>query len=169
METVLHTNEQNRDLVERLVSAQVRLLVVGGTALRFHAPERPIGSDDLDLLLEPTPENAGRCSAVLQSVGFIVQASGLEQRQKGFPLKTHGYFADFLTAPNGFDFEEHWQASTEAAFAGSFLPVRVASPQALRFLIERVPASERTKKWKADVELLLRLLEPSAFPTPRRI
>ena len=45
----------NRDLVARLSESGARFFVAGGSATRFHAPERR-EPGDLDLLVEPSAE-----------------------------------------------------------------------------------------------------------------
>ncbi len=60
----------NQPLVEALVRAGARLLIVGGAALRWHIPERPIGSNDLDVLVESTVTNAAKVTSALSAIGL---------------------------------------------------------------------------------------------------
>jgi hypothetical protein len=48
-----------RDLLRALLDAGVRFLVVGAHALAAHGVPRMTG--DLDVWVEPTPDNAGGC------------------------------------------------------------------------------------------------------------
>ncbi len=65
--TDLYTFGGNTDLLEEFMRREVRFLVVGGLAVQFHAPERE--ADDLDLLLDPSPDNASSsaCRAAIAS------------------------------------------------------------------------------------------------------
>ncbi len=56
-----------RDLFLAFSVAEVRYLVVGAHAVSFHA--RPRFTKDLDLWVDPTPENAERVFAALREFG----------------------------------------------------------------------------------------------------
>ena len=45
----------------------VRFIVVGGSAVRWHILERPIGSNDLDVLPTCKPENAAGTVSAIES------------------------------------------------------------------------------------------------------
>ncbi len=57
-----------REFVELLNSHGVEFLIVGAHSLAFHA--RPRFTGDLDILIRPTVQNAGRIIAVLKEFGF---------------------------------------------------------------------------------------------------
>lgn len=57
-----------REFVELLNKYEVRYLIVGGYAVAFHG--HPRYTKDLDVWLEPTPENANRLLAALNEFGF---------------------------------------------------------------------------------------------------
>jgi len=59
------------DLLRAFVAADVRFLVVGAYALAFHG--RPHGTGDLDVWVDPTPENASRVMAALRAFGAPLQ------------------------------------------------------------------------------------------------
>lgn len=144
----------NRPLVEALVRASVRFLVVGGSALRLHAPERPIGSNDLDLLVDATLENATRVISALASLGVTgptLTPERLAQREKTqVRLHTADLFADIITAP-GLDFAAHDKVAVDALLFG--VPVRVASVETLRLML----ADSNEPKHAQDREILDRL------------
>lgn len=53
------------DLLAAFASAEVRYLVIGGYAVGYH--DRPRTTKDLDILLDPAPENISRaCRALLE-------------------------------------------------------------------------------------------------------
>ena len=145
----------NQPLVEALVQAGARFMVVGGCALRWHVPERPIGSNDLDLLIEATPTNAVKVIAALASIGVTGPAltpERLAQASKTqISLKAGGTWADIITDPQ-LPFDEHWQAAMEGNLFG--LRVKVGSPNTLLLLL----AESQEAKHAEDRRLLRRLL-----------
>jgi len=56
------------ELIESLCSNRVRFIVVGAHALAVHG--RPRATGDLDILVEPTKENARRLGRALAAFGF---------------------------------------------------------------------------------------------------
>lgn len=55
------------DLLRAFIDAEVRFLVVGAYALAIHG--RPRATGDLDVWIEPTPENASRVMRALAAFG----------------------------------------------------------------------------------------------------
>ena len=100
-----------RDLLAALVAAGVRFVVVGAHALAAHGVPRVTG--DLDILIEPTPENARRVRAALAAFGAPLETLGVHQgdlitpglvTQIGLPP----FRIDILTSISGVSFEEAW-------------------------------------------------------------
>ena len=60
-------NSDFKDLLAALCRHEVRFLVVGGYAVMFHT--EPRFTKDLDLWIEPTPDNAGRFRSALLGFG----------------------------------------------------------------------------------------------------
>ena len=60
-------NQDFRELLRAFADADVRFLVIGAYAVAVHAEPRATG--DLDLWLEPSPENAARAYAALRRFG----------------------------------------------------------------------------------------------------
>jgi hypothetical protein len=60
-----------------LLSHRVRFVIVGGAAVQHHGHERP--RDDLDVLLEPNPQNAVKFAAALKSCGMDLTAAQQER------------------------------------------------------------------------------------------
>ena len=90
---------------------------MGGHALAFHA--RPRFTKDIDVLVEPSAENAGRLLGGLEEFGF----GGLGLRvedfiepdrvvQLGYPPNR----IDLLTTIDGLTFEEAWAGRAEGHF-----------------------------------------------------
>src|SRR5438309_2150328 len=96
---------KNRELVDLLSASGARFLVIGGTAVLFHAPERGT-FDDLDLLLEPTEEAGGVLMAVMERLGGPrVLATSDEFAQPSKQVRERSvFYLDVLTPPHDFDF-----------------------------------------------------------------
>lgn len=110
MNTVL--NDDFRDFLAALLHENVRFLVVGAYALAVHGVPRATG--DIDVWLEPDPDNAERAWRALQTFGAPVAALGLTQTdllkpgqvvQLGLPPRR----IDLLTAISGVGFAEAWE------------------------------------------------------------
>jgi hypothetical protein len=149
----------NRDLVMLLSESGARFFVFGGTAVRFHVPERR-EPRDLDLLVEPSAEMLAKVNAALTHVGAPTIRATPDQfakADKGLPSK--GLLnVDILTPPAGVVFSEHWAAAEEAKMSWSPTRVRVASIPTLELLLrigqEREPT--RAQAFAKDLELLAR-------------
>ena len=148
----LFTFGANGDLIAEFVRQGVRFLVVGGLAVKFYAPERE--ADDLDILLEQTPENASRlfrAFGVLHLTPSFPEAliASPSDRQQQLPLKVV-YYADIVTTGKDIDFDSEWARASEAMIWQS--PVRIASRDLLTFMKHRAGR----EKDLADVALLER-------------
>ena len=114
--------EPPREFSELLASFgahEVKALIVGAYALAFHGVPRMTG--DLDLLVEPTAENAARVMRALTDFGFGdvgLSAADFQQPdvvvQLGFPPLR----VDLLTSITGVAFEEAWEGRVVDSFGG---------------------------------------------------
>jgi hypothetical protein len=98
------------NLIESLCSRRVRFLVVGAHALAVHG--RPRATGDLDLLVEPTRENAGRLGDALASFGFPALAARAEEFSRPDRMATLGrepLRVDIMTSISGVSFSEAWR------------------------------------------------------------
>jgi len=105
-----------RDLLRAFIAREVRFLLVGAHAVGFYAEPRATG--DLDLLIDPTPENAARAYSALEDFGAPLQDLSIEDLatpgivfQMGFPP----YRIDILTEISGVSFEEAWKEHSTAS------------------------------------------------------
>jgi len=64
----MHLSDDMQDLIRLFRKNDVRYAVVGGHAVNYYGYVR--NTQDLDLLIEPTPENADRVMAALVEFGF---------------------------------------------------------------------------------------------------
>ena len=132
-------------LIRALDDQEVKYLVVGGRAVKHYCPERKV--DDLDLMINPTEENAIRVELALThlfSEGFNFTGIGIEidknlirinklarpgklfsLKPECFPWATRTINADILSSPIGFDFELAFQSSIIGEI--SDIPVRIMS------------------------------------------
>jgi hypothetical protein len=108
-------NEDFHDLLEALLDAGARFLVVGAHAMAVHGVPRATG--DLDLWISPDPANAERVWQALLTFGAPVRELGVSRKdletpglvvQVGMPPRR----IDLLTEASGLVFEEAWQNRT---------------------------------------------------------
>ena len=106
------------EFVESLNRSGARYLIVGAHAVAFHA--RPRATKDLDIFIEPTPENAERVLAAIRQ--FLGTDLGLDAQD----LSTPGQIVQLGVAPSRIDllsrlagietFQAAWQRRIEAEF-----------------------------------------------------
>lgn len=113
----MNVSKDFEELFESLTAHQVKALIVGGYAVAFHA--RPRYTKDIDILVEPTPENADRLLAALADFGFgelgLVAADFTEPGrivQLGYPPSR----VDLLTSLLGVSFPEAWSNRVEGLY-----------------------------------------------------
>jgi len=118
-------NAVEQELVVALV-AEVRFVVVGGAAVQFHGHLRP--RKDLDILAEPSPNNAQKLVAALESLGMSVPPETeacLAKPGKGKQLPLKGVHAgiEFLTLIGGVGFDEALAGADRSNELGRSIPV----------------------------------------------
>lgn len=92
----------------------VKALVVGGYAFAFHA--KPRYTQDIDIWIEPTPENAERLLRALEGFGFGALDLTVEDFMESWQFVQLGYppdRIDLLTSIPGVDFAEAWANRVE--------------------------------------------------------
>lgn len=109
-----------------LLDAEARFLVVGAHALGVHGVPR--ATRDLDVWVEPTPDNAARIWRALTAFGAPLDALRLEQadftdRATVVQLGVPPVRVDLLTDVFGVrDFAAAWQARAEHPVRGRAVP-----------------------------------------------
>ena len=102
------------DLLSCLGKARCRYLVVGGHALA--AAGHPRFTQDLDLVVEPTPANARRVGAALSAFGFPGHAKAVaDQFVRPKRMATIGlppFQIDIMTSLSGVSFAQAWKGRT---------------------------------------------------------
>jgi len=110
-------NQDFLDLLRAFIDHSVRFLVVGAYALGVHG--RPRATGDLDVWVEPTPDNAARLMRALEQFGApmgSVTAADFSRPGIVFQMGLPPLRIDVLTELSGLTFEEAWPSRTQAAF-----------------------------------------------------
>ena len=144
-------NQDFRDLLAEFNARRVDVLLVGAHALAAHGHVR--ATQDLDLWVRPTPENARRVIEALRAFGAPLHdltENDLSTPGLIFQIGVEPIRIDVLTAIDGVQFEEAWADRISSKFADQ--PVAVLSRE---HLIKNKLAAARTQDL-ADVEALKR-------------
>ncbi|MEO7647105.1 MAG: hypothetical protein ABIV11_02545 [Gemmatimonadaceae bacterium] len=140
-----------RDVLNELISADARFLVVGAHALSAHGVPR--ATVDLDVWVRPDAENARRVFEALAKFGAPLDALGVTMAdfinpdsvaQFGLPP----FRIDILTSISGVTFDTAWEERVEGKIEGVRVPII-----GLQSFIQNKRASAR-KKDLADLESL---------------
>src|SRR6187399_2665242 len=97
------------DIIRALVDADARFIIVGAYAVNIHVDPRATG--DLDIWVEPTPQNAGKVLRALKDFGApVTDLSESDFASPGvtFQIGIAPLRIDILTEISGVEFEEAW-------------------------------------------------------------
>ena len=136
---VLMLDETEKSVLRAFLLRGVRHLVIGGHAVRVHGYRR--STNDLDIVVDPSPENAARVTQAVSDLGFKGDeafASGLTQPKKKLTLARYG--CDILTSIEGRTFEELYRDKVLIAVDG--IEVGIISKE---HLVEMKDRSDRAK------------------------
>jgi predicted nucleotidyltransferase len=142
--------DQNyRDMICLLNEESVEYLLVGGWAISFHAAFRY--TEDLDLWVRPTPENATRLIRALDR--FDAPRDGMTAEDFSFPrwglhIGVPPGRIDIMTKLDPLGFDEAWQRRKQVTLGG--LPIQVISRDDL---IENKLAAGRDKDLRDVIAL----------------
>jgi hypothetical protein len=144
------TEKDYEEFLELLNKHNVRYCVVGAFALAFHA--RPRYTKDMDILIEPTPDNANKLLSALDEFGFGSLNLAVEDFSNRGNIIQLGYepvSIDILTLIKGLKFADIWESRIQGPYG----------KQTVNFidrqnLIRSKKVSNRAQD-KADLELLL--------------
>lgn len=103
-------------VVASLNRHQVEFLVIGGYAVVFHGHVR--NTQDLDLFVRPTEENARRTVAALEEAGFGSPdlTPGVFMSDNGISLGEEPLRVDIISRLPGVDFEAAWLRREKSVF-----------------------------------------------------
>lgn len=123
-------NSDFKELLQAFAKNEVRYLVVGGYAVMHYS--QPRFTKDLDLWLEPDPENAGRVMAAFREFGMPL----IDVTEQDFAKESFQYMIgrtpvmfDFLTSLPSQQFEKCW--SERVTDEGEGFPIHYLSKAAL--------------------------------------
>lgn len=98
----------------------VRALVVGAHAVAFHA--KPRYTNDINVLVEPSAENAERLIAALEEFGFGglgLKAADFTKPETAVQLGYPPNRVDLITSIGGVSFEEAWTGRVAGRYGAS--------------------------------------------------
>ena len=101
------------DLLSTLSQHRVRYLIIGGLAFIYHA--KPRYTKDMDLWIDPAPDNIDRANEALADFGspYLLEAGeDAEILQLGLPPNR----IDLLRSTGDFSFTEAWARRVEAPY-----------------------------------------------------
>jgi hypothetical protein len=147
-------------LLSCFAKARCRYLVVGGHALAVAG--HPRFTQDLDVLVEPTPANARRVGRALKAFGFPAHADAVaEQFARPKRIATLGVAplsVDLMTSLTGVSFARAWKGRKLVTLGELKVPFLGTAE-----LIANKRASGRPKDL-VDVDVLRSLARPSRRP-----
>lgn len=113
-----------KEFLSALLSENTKFLLIGAHALAYHVEARL--TEDLDVFVEPTPENAERVLRALERFGFggsIADKGELAVPDRVFMLGVKPWRIDILTGIDGVSFDQAWQGREQVDFHGITLYV----------------------------------------------
>ena len=115
----------NLCLVNKLTTAGVEFVVIGGTALAYHGLRDVADVDDLDLFLEANITNANGIKSVLESRLYQFSSDKLMNPGTKVPLKDMHFYAELLLATSDINIDDILDSAATVTVSGS--AIRVAS------------------------------------------
>ena len=113
----MKVSKDSKELLELLNKNNIKYIIVGGYALGYHS--RPRYTEDIDIWIEASYENAEKIIHALHEFGFAslhITIDDLIQPEKVIQLGLPPQRIDILTSIDGIDFQEAWEQKIEAKF-----------------------------------------------------
>jgi hypothetical protein len=110
-------NQDFLDLLRAFIDHSVRFLIVGAYALGVHG--RPRATGDLDVWVDPTPDNAANIMHALEQFGAPMGEVTVDDFSRPgvvFQMGLPPVRIDVLTELTGLTFDEAWPGRTTAIF-----------------------------------------------------
>jgi predicted nucleotidyltransferase len=117
-------NPDFRDMLSALRAEQVEFLIVGSYAVAAHGSAR--ATEDIDIWVRPSAENAGRVMRALMRFGAptsSLKAQDFQSEDLIFQMGAPPCRIDILTTIEAVGFDEAWSQRDEVAVEGESLPV----------------------------------------------
>ena len=118
------SNRDFKDLFSALSAADARFIVVGAHAVMVYTVPRY--TKDLDVWVEPTPDNARRVHAALVAFGAPMSDLGVDDLAVPgtiFQMGVEPNRIDVVTSIDGVDFADAWGRTTHSTYDG--VPIRI--------------------------------------------
>ena len=124
--TELRLPPDYEDLIREFVEGNVAFVVVGGWAVAVHG--HPRATDDLDLFIEASHENADRVFTALRRFGAPLEAHGVTsglftQERYGYRVGRKPFLIEILTGIDGVAFKEAESSAVVVRLADLLVPV----------------------------------------------
>lgn len=126
----MKTSKDLREFVALLNSRKIKYLVVGGYAVAYHG--LPRYTEDIDFLIETSPENASLVATAINDFGFAnlgLKPDDFLAPENVIQLGRAPNRIDLLTSVTAVSFEEAWKTKIQTDLDG--LPVWVISKDLL--------------------------------------
>jgi predicted nucleotidyltransferase len=118
--------ESHRNLLEKLLKADVEFLIIGGFAVNYYGYNRTTG--DLDIWIKPDNTNRDKLIRVLESMDF--NKEGIRTLHQTnfekvfvFHIWDQPFRVDFITHISGIDFNKAYPAKEIVTLQGLDLPM----------------------------------------------
>jgi hypothetical protein len=111
------------EFIRALLDAEVRFIVVGAYAVNLYVDPRATG--DLDIWIEPVPDNASRVMRALRAFGApLAELSDADFASPGvtFQIGLPPRRIDVLTQISGLEFGEAWADRRDFSFGPLMVP-----------------------------------------------
>ncbi len=118
--------DSHKILLENLIKADVKFIIIGGFAVNYYGYSRTTG--DLDLWIKPDNKNRDKLAGVLEKSGFnrrdlkIIRQTNFEQVFV-FHIWEKPFQIDFITRVSGIDFNRADKAKIIVSIQGLDLPM----------------------------------------------
>lgn len=150
-----HKSRKNyEELLELFNRHNVRYCIIGSFALAFHARSRY--TKDLDILVEPSLQNARKILAALKDFGFGEPALSVQDFTEPGQIIQLGYEPvriDIITSVEGVDFRKIWENRSSGKFGET-----IAFFIGLHDFIETKKKADRPQD-RADLDILEKLTQ----------
>ena len=118
-------NQDYRDLLIAFADHGVEFLLIGGWALALHGHGR--GTDDMDVFVRASPDNAEKVFGALATFGAPVEAHGVSpglfaHEEYGYRFGVKPNLIEVLTTIDGVSFDEAWADHEELVLEGRTVP-----------------------------------------------
>lgn len=126
----MKTSKDLREFVALLNSRKIKYLLVGGYAVAYHG--LPRYTEDIDFLIETSPENASLVATAINDFGFAnlgLKPDDFLAPENVIQLGRSPNRIDLLTSVTAVSFEEGWKTKVQTELDG--LPVWVISKDLL--------------------------------------